>query len=83
MEVGSLKQEGTLISTFSRQIMPAELSAAAILIDYWGKHIDALWISICLVVIIIINLLGAGVYGEAEFVFGSVCLLRVDPLSIR
>ena len=26
-------------------ILPAALSAAAILIDYWGKHIDALWIS--------------------------------------
>jgi amino acid permease len=42
-------------------IMPAELSAAAILIGYWNKAINAAaWITICMVVVFVINMLGAG-----------------------
>ncbi|KAF8338015.1 amino acid permease-domain-containing protein [Cantharellus anzutake] len=39
-------------------VLPAELSAAAVLIDYWEKHKvnDAVWIIICLFVVIVINL---------------------------
>ncbi|KAF5368348.1 hypothetical protein D9758_002428 [Tetrapyrgos nigripes] len=37
-------------------ILPAELSAAAVLIDFWNKDIN----------------LNPGVYGEAEFIFASV-----------
>jgi len=37
-------------------------SAAAILIGYWNDKISpAVWISICMVVVILINMLGAGV----------------------
>lgn len=70
-------------------ILPAELSAAAILINYWnhtGKSMfilcfivhsltsviivnNAAWITICLVVVVVINMFGAGVYGECEFIF--------------
>lgn len=71
-------------------ILPAELSAAAVLINYWNhtgtcsifrpwraQCIDgfvipvnnAAWITICLVVVVIINMFGAGVYGECEFIF--------------
>ncbi|KAG8849716.1 hypothetical protein FRB96_000656 [Tulasnella sp. 330] len=63
-------------------VLPAELSAAAILIDYWGKHIDALWISICLIVVVGINLMGAGFYGESEFMFGSIKILTIIGLVI-
>ncbi|KAK7044142.1 hypothetical protein VNI00_007859 [Paramarasmius palmivorus] len=40
---------------------PAELSAAAVLVEYWTKsnQLNPLWISICTVVIVGINLLGA------------------------
>lgn len=41
--------------------MPAELSAAAILIGFWNRAINAAaWISICMVVVFVINMLGAG-----------------------
>lgn len=41
--------------------MPGELSAAAILIGFWNREINpAAWISICLVVVFVINMLGAG-----------------------
>lgn len=42
-------------------ILPAELSASAIIINYWNKSVNnAVWISICMVVVIFINMLGAG-----------------------
>ncbi|KIO33866.1 hypothetical protein M407DRAFT_65140 [Tulasnella calospora MUT 4182] len=63
-------------------ILPAELSAAAILIDYWGMRKDAVWITVCLIVVITINMLGAGVYGECEFVFASIKILTLVGLII-
>lgn len=64
-------------------ILPAELSAAAILINLWNTTInDALWISICLIVVVVINLLGAGVYGECEFWFSSIKVLTIVGLII-
>ncbi len=42
-------------------ILPAELSASAVLINYWNKSVNnAVWISICMVVVIVINMFGAG-----------------------
>lgn len=50
--------------------MPAELSAAAVLIGYWDQKTNpAVWITITMIVTIVINMFGAGVYGEAEFIF--------------
>ncbi|KAG8937011.1 hypothetical protein FRC03_004077 [Tulasnella sp. 419] len=63
-------------------LLPAELSASSIIINYWGKHIDALWISLCFLVVIVINMLGAGVYGEAEFIFASIKILTIVGLII-
>ena len=57
-------------------LLPTELSAAAILIEYWthSAKLNPAWISICLVVVVIINMFGAGVYGEAEFIFAYAFL---------
>ncbi|KAK4684437.1 hypothetical protein P7C73_g5742, partial [Tremellales sp. Uapishka_1] len=64
-------------------ILPAELSAAAVLINLWNKTInDALWISICFIVVVVINLFGAGVYGECEFWFCSIKVLTITGLII-
>jgi hypothetical protein len=42
-------------------ILPAELSASAVLVGFWTQDISpAVWISICMVVVIVINMLGAG-----------------------
>ncbi|ELU37892.1 amino acid permease [Rhizoctonia solani AG-1 IA] len=63
-------------------ILPAELAAAAVLINYWMKERinDALWISICLIVVVVINMLGAGVYGECEFIFASIKVITITGL---
>ncbi|KAF9651914.1 amino acid permease [Thelephora ganbajun] len=63
--------------------LPAELSAAAILVGYWNHAISpAVWITVCLVVVIMINMLGAGAYGEAEFIFASIKVLTIVGLII-
>ena len=43
-------------------VLPAELSAAAVLIDFWDKNSKANsgWVTICLVVVVAINFMGAG-----------------------
>lgn len=64
-------------------VAPAELSAAAILIDYWHPNVNnALWVAICIFVVLTINMLGAGAYGEAEFVFASIKVITITGLII-
>ena len=42
-------------------VLPAELSAASVLIGFWNKEINpSVWIVICMIVVVGINLLGAG-----------------------
>ncbi|KAJ3790254.1 amino acid permease [Lentinula aff. detonsa] len=65
-------------------ILPAELSAAAVLINYWDQdtQLNYAWITICLLVVVAINMCGAGVYGEAEFIFASIKVLTITGLII-
>ncbi|KZV62415.1 amino acid permease [Peniophora sp. CONT] len=65
-------------------ILPAELSASAVLINFWDKDtkLNPAWISICLVGVVIINLFGAGAYGEAEFIFASIKVITIVGLII-
>ncbi|KAF8313220.1 hypothetical protein DL93DRAFT_2059214 [Clavulina sp. PMI_390] len=65
--------------------LPAELSAAAVLINYWistSRVNNAAWISICIVVVIGINGMGARAYGEAEFWFASIKVITITGLII-
>ena len=43
-------------------ILPAELSASAVLVNYWNRNINlnSAWIIIFLCVVVVINFLGAG-----------------------
>eukprot|EP00914_Ancora_sagittata_P015549 GHVO01030856.1.p1 GENE.GHVO01030856.1~~GHVO01030856.1.p1 ORF type:complete len:498 (+),score=21.02 GHVO01030856.1:1-1494(+) len=65
-------------------LLPAELSAASVLINYWDKDtkLNFAWVSICLVVVVAINALGAGAYGEAEFIFASIKVITITGLII-
>lgn len=59
-------------------VLPLEIVAAAITIEYWNSPISpAVWVTIFLVVIISINLVGVQAYGEAEFVFSMVKVIAV------
>lgn len=65
-------------------VLPAELSAAAVLINYWDSdtNLNAAWITIFLLVVIGINLGGARLYGEMEFWFASIKVLTITGLII-
>ncbi|KAI0724489.1 amino acid permease [Cerioporus squamosus] len=64
-------------------ILPAELSAAAVLINFWNQSVNnAVWITMCLVVVVTINMFGAGIYGEAEFIFASIKVITITGLII-
>ncbi|KAG2062046.1 amino acid permease [Suillus hirtellus] len=64
-------------------VSPAEISAAALLINYWNKTVnDSVWVVICLAVVLTINMLGAGAYGEAEFIFASIKVITITGLII-
>ncbi|KAF8522939.1 amino acid transporter [Hysterangium stoloniferum] len=63
--------------------LPAELSAAAVLINFWNKSINnAAWITICLVVVVGINFLGTRAFGECEFWFASIKVITIVGLII-
>ncbi|KAI0001988.1 amino acid permease [Russula vinacea] len=65
-------------------VLPAELSAASVLIDFWDKNtnVNSAWVTICLAVVVAINFMGAGAYGEAEFIFASIKVLTITGLII-
>lgn len=47
--------------------VPAEISAAATVIQFWNASINsAVWISVFLVLIILLNLCGVKLYGEVR-----------------
>lgn len=63
--------------------LPAELSAAAVLINYWNDSINnSAWITITLVVVVAINFLGTRAFGEAEFWFASIKVITIIGLII-
>ena len=59
-------------------VLPLEIVAAAITIDYWNSPVHkAVWVTVFWVLIVIINLFGVKGYGEAEFVFSTVKVIAV------
>ncbi|KAI0788209.1 amino acid permease [Fomes fomentarius] len=64
-------------------LLPAELSAASVLMKFWTTEVNsAVWVTMCFVVVVIINLFGAGVYGECEFIFASIKVIAITGLII-
>lgn len=59
-------------------VLPLEIVAASITIDYWSPGVsNAAWVSIFWVMIVSINLFGVRGYGEAEFVFSTIKVVAV------
>ncbi|KAF8203100.1 amino acid permease [Pholiota molesta] len=65
-------------------ILPAELSAASVLVGFWNKTISpAVWITILMVVVIAINLLGAGKSGGLfKLWYSSIKVITIVGLII-
>ncbi|KAK1979791.1 amino acid permease [Colletotrichum cereale] len=63
--------------------VPAEISAAATLIQFWNTSINpGVWITVFLVFIITINFCGVRLYGETEVVFASLKIMTIIGLII-
>jgi amino acid transporter len=63
--------------------VPIEISAAALVIDYWPNGVaPAVWITILYVAIFATNSLPVRVYGELEFILGSIKLTTIIGLML-
>lgn len=63
----------------------AEISAAATVIGYWegARNINvAVWISLIIILIFLLNVFAVSIYGEAEFIFASIKILTIVGLLI-
>ncbi|KAG5917661.1 hypothetical protein E4U53_004184 [Claviceps sorghi] len=64
-------------------LIGAEATAAGIIVDYWGANVNiAVWITIVLLVILALNIIAVGFFGEAEFWFASIKLITIMGLII-
>ncbi|KAF8753328.1 Amino acid transporter [Rhizoctonia solani] len=63
--------------------LPTELTASAIVIQYWNTTINvSVWITILYVLILIINFMGVRWYGEFEFWFSAIKITTIVGLII-
>ncbi|GAA5826360.1 hypothetical protein JCM5353_004730 [Sporobolomyces roseus] len=63
-------------------VLPTELSAAAVLVSFWSDVNPAGWISICYVIVVIVNFGGPRVYGEVEYWAAVIKILTIIVLLI-
>lgn len=64
-------------------LVPAEISAATIVIKYWTDSVNvAVWITIMTFCVICLNTLAVKFYGESEFWLGSIKLIAIAVLII-
>ncbi|RSL98273.1 hypothetical protein CEP52_010441 [Fusarium oligoseptatum] len=63
--------------------IPAEISAAATIIQFWNTSVNpGVWITVFLVFIITLNLLGVRLYGESEVFFAALKIMLIIGLII-
>ncbi|EFX05535.1 amino acid permease [Grosmannia clavigera kw1407] len=62
---------------------PAEITAASGLIEFWDSSVSpAVWISIFLVFILVVNFCGVRLYGESEVVFATLKIMLIVGIII-
>jgi amino acid transporter len=62
-------------------LVPYEITAASLVIDYWNPGVNvAVWITIMLVIIVLLNFLPVKFYGESEFWFAGLKILTLVGL---
>ncbi|KAE8448125.1 hypothetical protein EG329_009890 [Mollisiaceae sp. DMI_Dod_QoI] len=62
--------------------LPAELVAAAVIVQFWSTVNSAVWITIFGLLLVTSNLLFIRVYGEMEFTFASLKIMLIIGLNI-
>lgn len=64
-------------------LVAAEVVAAAIVIEYWTTKVHiAVWITIFLVLLLVLNMSPVKYFGETEFYFGGIKLITLTGLII-
>ena len=64
-------------------LIAAEATAGAIVLQYWTTAVPVgVWIAIILIVILLLNIIAVGFFGEAEFWFASIKLITIIGLII-
>ncbi|KAL8948742.1 MAG: hypothetical protein Q9222_005095 [Ikaeria aurantiellina] len=64
-------------------LVASEVSAAAVVIGYWSNPVPvAVWITIVLGTIVILNIFVVSLYGESEFWFASIKIIGIIGLII-
>ncbi|TQS34088.1 hypothetical protein Golomagni_05542 [Golovinomyces magnicellulatus] len=64
-------------------LVGAEATAAGIVFEYWNKQVNqAVWITIVLLVILLLNIIAVNFFGEAEFWFASIKLISIIGLIL-
>ncbi|KAF2647990.1 proline transporter [Lophiostoma macrostomum CBS 122681] len=64
-------------------LVPYEITAGALIIEYWGSPVPtAVWITIFIFAIVGLNLLPVSMYGESEFWFSFIKLVTMIGLII-
>ncbi|KAF4636302.1 hypothetical protein G7Y89_g1771 [Cudoniella acicularis] len=64
-------------------LVPYEITAAGLVIDYWNSPVNiAVWITVFIVVIVGLNLLPVHFYGETEFWFASLKVFMMIGLLL-
>ncbi|KAF4625282.1 hypothetical protein G7Y89_g12884 [Cudoniella acicularis] len=71
-------------SVYSTMVsLPAELTAAAVIVEFWNQEISAaVWITVFGVLLIVSNIVFVRVYGELEFTFASLKIMLIIGLNI-
>jgi len=63
--------------------VPIEISAAAVVIEYWPNAVPTVvWITILFVLMVVVNCFPVKIYGETEFVFGAIKITTIIGLIL-
>ena len=63
--------------------VPNEITAAGLVIEYWDSPVPtAVWLTIMIVLVVGLNCLPVGYYGEAEFWFSSIKVISIVGLLL-
>ncbi|KAM0332331.1 hypothetical protein ACHAQA_002608 [Verticillium albo-atrum] len=64
-------------------VLPNNLTAAGLIIQYWRPDLNvAIWVTVFAVVVISINVLQVGGFGEAEFILSSIKIITLVTVMI-
>lgn len=63
--------------------VPAEITAASLVIEYWQPPVNSgVWVAIILVIIVALNCFPVSVYGEVEFWFASIKVIGITGMIL-